>query len=59
MGKSAGQEDQIDVGHVGVTMPDHDWRGSDRLFQRDGGVSVAVGAGENDDGSFHATISIE
>ena len=39
---------------VRITVPDHQRLDAGHRLQRDGDVAVAVGAGEDDDHSFHA-----
>ena len=55
VGKAAGNADEVDaVRKLGLAVPDHRRRAAGDLLQRDGDVAVAIGAGEDDDGAFHA-----
>lgn len=56
MGKAAGQDDEVEAfGQGGFGVPDHvRFLARDRP-ERDLGIAVAIGGGEDDDGCFHAS----
>ena len=58
IGKTAGDDDQIDIGQVGIAVPVHDGIAAGTLPQRHLHIAVAVGAGGDDDGSLHPSRSI-
>src|SRR5439155_12753468 len=58
VGKAAREADEVEtLWKLGVPVPDHDRRRPAGLFERDGEVAVAIGAGEDDDGALHACVS--
>jgi hypothetical protein len=56
IGEAAGNDDQIDIGDVGVGLPHRQRRLSADLGQGGDHVAVAVQTGEEDDGGFHSGL---
>ena len=43
----------IDLGQLGILVPDHMRLGAGHLLQRGRGIAVAIGGGKDNDGRFH------
>ena len=50
--EAARHDDQVELGQIGITMPDHGGRTAGYGLEHHCGITVAVGAGEGDDGSL-------
>ncbi len=57
IGKAARQNDEVHIGKRGFGMPDSDGLDAGDVRQRVEHVTLAIGAGENDDGRLHAYFS--